>query len=165
MNCARILRAAGLVLLSALVLSLAVPAQGQSQSDIDKVVRLMKADSYDYRTTNSSSVWTIHFTGQHLNDIKVVLAVGDGDDPTLVTFVTVTEKRRMPVSTAFMRTLLEENHKLDRVKIAYDADGDLEVRIDAMLRVTDPVEFKSIVEQVKNSSDEIYGLIQDQLQD
>jgi hypothetical protein len=157
-------RAARLLAAGAFLLLLAHPAPAQSAADIAKVVGLMQADSYTYRTTRSSSVWAIHFAGNHLKDIKVVITLGSGDDPSLIVFVTVTEKRRMPVNTDFMRTLLEEDHKLDRVKVAYDADGDLEVRVDAMLRVTDAQEFKNIIDQVKNSSDEIYGIIEAQLQ-
>jgi len=145
------------------VLLLAAALQAQSAADIDKVVSLMKAGNYSYDTTRSSSVWTIHFAGDHLKDIKVVVAVGEGPDASLIAFVTVTEKRHMPVTTDFMRTLLEQDHKMDRVKIAYDADGDLEVRIDAKLRVTDAEEFQNIVNQVKSASDDLYGIIQPQL--
>jgi hypothetical protein len=157
------MRPVRLLPLAALLLPLAVQSPTQSADVVAKVVSLMQADNYTYHNTNSPSVWTIHFTGAHLKDIKVVVAVGSGDDSSVIAFVTVTEKRRMPVTTDFMRTLLEENHKLDRVKVGYDADGDLEVRIDAMLRVTDAPEFKNIVDQVKNASDEIYGLIEPQL--
>lgn len=152
-----------LLLSAALIVPFAVTAHSQSDADIAKVVSLMKADSYGYNTTSSSSVWSIHFTGTHLKDTKVVIALGGPPDSLLVVFVTVTEKRHMPVTTDFMRALLEENHKLDRVKIAYDADGDLEVRIDATLRVIDAEEFKTIVDQVKNASDELYGKIEPQL--
>jgi len=152
-----------LLLLAALLVPVAAPAAAQSDADIAKVVSLMQAGNFNYQTTRSSSVWTIHFIGSHLKDIKVVVAVGGQSDINLVVFVTVTEKRRMPISTDFMRMLLEENHNLDRVKIGYDADGDLEVRVDAMLRVTDAAEFQSIINQVKTSSDEIYGTIEPQL--
>lgn len=158
----RFTRIACLLLFPVFLLPLATPARAQSQSDIDKVVYLMKADNYDFRTTDSTSVWTIHFVGDHLKDIKVVIAVG-GDPSMLVIFVTVAEKRTLPVTTAFMNSLLKDNHDFDRVKIGYDADGDLFVRDDAMLRVTDPEEFKSIIHQVETSSDEIYGDIQPQL--
>jgi len=157
------LRTARFLLLPALLLLLAAPAPAQSQADINKVIGLMQADNYNFNNTRSPSVWTIHFAGSHLKDIKVVVAVGSGDEPAVIVFVTVTEKRRMPVTTDFMRTLLEEDHELDRVKVAFDADGDLEVRIDAMLRVTDAREFENIVDQVKKSSDEIYGIIEPQL--
>lgn len=144
-------------------LALAAPAVAQSPADIARVEGLMRADSYNFQTTRSPSVWVIHFPGNHLRDIKEIVTVGGGADVSLVVFVTVTEKRRMPINTDFMRTLLEQDHKLDRVKVAYDADGDLEVRIDASLRVTDAEEFRDIVDQVKNASDTIYGLIAAQL--
>ena len=77
--------------------------------------------------------------------------------------MTVAAKRRLPVTTDFMRLLLEQNEKMDRVKIGFDSDGDLTVRIDARLRVTDAAEFKSIIDQAKNASDELYGMIEPQL--
>jgi hypothetical protein len=158
-------RIAQLMLLTAVVLPLAATARAQSAEAIGKVVNLMQANGYPYHATKSPSVWTIHFEGRHLKDIKVVLTLGGDTDPDLVVFVTVTEKRRMPVTTDFMRTLLEQDHKLDDVKVGFDADGDLEVRIDARLRVTDAAEFKEIVTQVESNSDYVYGLIEPQLQD
>lgn len=152
-----------LLLLLATLLLPAVLSAAQSPADTARVVSLMQADNLSYQATRSPSVWTIHFNGSHLRDIKVVVAVGDETEVNLVVFVTVTEKRRLPVTTDFMRGLLEENHALDRVKIGYDADGDLEVRIDALLRVTDAAELQDIVNQVKNASDEIYGMIESQL--
>lgn len=162
MSSARIARFALLLLVPVSLPLASTPARAQSQADIDKVVYLMHADNYDFRTTDSKSVWTIHFVGDHLKDIKVVIAVG-GDPSMLVIFVTVTEKRTLPVTTAFMNSLLKDNHDFDRVKVGYDADGDLFVRDDAMLRVTDAEEFKSIIHQVESASDEIYGDIQGQL--
>jgi hypothetical protein len=163
MHVLRLRGPARFLLLAALLFPFAAPAPAQSAADIAKVVGLMQANSYNFVTTRSTSVWAIHFTGAHLKDIKVVIAVGEEPDAPVIAFVTVTEKRTMPVNTDFMRALLEENHKLDRVKVGYDADGDLEVRIDAVLRVTDAQEFGEIVTQVKNCSDEIYGTIQPQL--
>jgi hypothetical protein len=52
---------------------------------------------------------------------------------------------------------------MDQVKIAYDADGDLEVRTDTSLRLADAEMLKHVVEQVRNASDEIYGQIQPSL--
>ena len=158
-------------MLAAFLIPFAVPAAAQSSAaaaqssaaDAAKVVGLMQADSYTFHATNSPTVWTIHFAGTHIKDIKVVVAVGDGPDTTLVVFVTVAEKRRMPVTTDFMRNLLEQNHKLNRVKIGFDKDGDLEVDIDAKLRVTDAAEFKDIFTQVRDASDQIYGMIEPQL--
>jgi hypothetical protein len=125
-----------------------------------KIVDLMQADKYKFQTTQSPTVWLIRFAGDHLKDIKVVVTVKES---TMVVFVTVVENQRLPVTTDFMRTLLEQNHELDRVKVGYDRDGDLSVRIDGSVRVMDAAELREIVNQVKNASDEIYGMIEPSL--
>jgi hypothetical protein len=102
----------------------------------------------------------IPFTGDHLKNIKVVVTVKDS---TMVVFVTVAENQHLPVTTDFMRALLEQNHELDRVKVGYDREGDLSVRIDSNVRVMDAPELREIVNQVKNASDEIYGMIEPSL--
>jgi hypothetical protein len=153
-----------LLLLPALLFPFAVPAVAQSPAeDAPRVIRLMQEDNYTFRDTDSPTVWTIHFAGAHLKDIKVVVAIGNGPDTTLVVFATLVEKRRMPATADFMRNLLEQNHKLERVKIGLDKDGDLEVDIDAKLRVTDAQELKEIVSQVRDVSDSLYGSIEPQL--
>jgi hypothetical protein len=125
-----------------------------------KIVNLMQADSYNFQPTKSPTVWLIRFAGDHLKDIKVVVTVKDS---TMVVFVTLVENQRMPVTTDFMRTLLEQNHELDRVKVGYDRDGDLSVRIDSSMRLMDAAELREVVNQVKNASDEIYGMIEPSL--
>ena len=140
-----------------------LPAHSQTTTNINKVVSLLQTDQYDFKTTRSPSVWTVDFKGEHMGAIKVIVALGEGDDALLVIFVTAVEKRRLHVTTDFMRTLLEQTHNYDRVKIEYDHDGDLSVRIDSSLRVTDAKEFRVIVDQVKNASDELYGTIAPQL--
>jgi hypothetical protein len=136
-------------------------ARAQSVSDnATKLVGLLKECGYDYRTTKSPTVWTVHFSGSHLKDVKVVLAV---NEEVLVTFVTVVEKRRMPVSVDFRGTLLDYNHQYDRVKVAFDRDGDLSVRVDNSMRILDAGELRAVVEQVRSVSDEIYGKIEPSL--
>jgi hypothetical protein len=125
-----------------------------------KVVSLMRADSYNFVPTKSPTVWMIPFTGDHLKDIRVVVTV---KDTTMVVFVTVVQNQHLPVTTDFMRTLLEQNHELDRVKVGYDREGDLSVRIDGSMRVMDAAELREIVNQVRNASDEIYGIIEPSL--
>jgi hypothetical protein len=154
---------ARLCLFAALLLSLVLPMAAQtSEQGTAKMVSLMQANTYNFVTTKSPTVWVIHFTGTHLKDTKVILAL-DVDNYQMVIFVTVVEKRRMPVNTDFMHTLLKFNHEFDRVKVGLDADDDLSVRIDAPLRLADATEFKDIVTQIKNSSDEIYSKIEPQL--
>jgi Putative bacterial sensory transduction regulator len=168
MDFPRLLRmTCGLGLMAA-ALAVAAPAGTETLSLSDKtskMERLMRADDFGFKNSRSSSVWSIPFTGKHMSNIKVILAVSEepGSD-LLVVFVTVAEKRRMPVSADFMRKLLDENHQLDRVKVGFDADGDLFVREDASLRVVDEAELKNIVDQVYKSADEVYGVVAPELQ-
>jgi hypothetical protein len=149
------------LLLSLFLLPTVARAKSFSTDDsAAKVVNLMRADSYNYLSTKSPTVWMIPFTGDHLKNIKVVVTVKDS---TMVVFVTVAENQHLPVTTDFMRALLEQNHELDRVKVGYDREGDLSVRIDGSVRVMDAAELREIVNQVKNASDEIYGMIEPSL--
>ncbi|HTW78980.1 MAG TPA: YbjN domain-containing protein [Terracidiphilus sp.] len=165
--CHTILRACSLaVVLFVPAMPFAAHAQDQTPANADsiaKMVRLMTEDGYSYKTTKSSTVWAIHFTGKRINDIKVVVTIGGDADSDLIVFVTVVQKQYMPVTADFMSNLLKQNHEIDQVKIGYDADGDLEVRTDTSLRLADAEMLKNVVEQVKNASDEIYGRIQPSL--
>jgi hypothetical protein len=163
MRSRRTLSFARLCLFTALVFSLVLPMAAQTaEQGTAKMVSLMQANNYNFITTRSPTVWVIHFTGSHLKDVKVILAL-DTDNNQMVIFVTVVEKRRMPVTTDFLHTLLKFNHEFDRVKVGLDADDDLSVRIDAPLRLADASELHDIVTQIKNASDEIYGKIEPQL--
>jgi hypothetical protein len=155
-------RAVFLWMLAATLLVLPSSALGQSANDGVKLVGLMQACKYDYHTTRSPVTWFIRFNGDHMKEIPVILSYGS-DPVELVVFVTVVKKQRMPVNTDFMRTLLQQNHLFDRVKIAFDADGDLEVRTDSPFRLTDAQDLRDIVNQVKNTANEVYGVIEPNL--
>lgn len=149
------------LVLSVFLLPLGARAAGLNSTDsAAKIVSLMQADSYNYLNTKSPTVWMIPFNGDHLKDIRVVVTVKDG---TMVVFATIVRGQQLPMTTDFMRTLLEQNHELDRVKIGYDHEGDLSVRIDGSVRVMDAPELREIVNQVRNASDEVYGIIQPSL--
>jgi len=149
------------LVLSAFLLPVGARAAGLSTTDsAAKIVSLMRADSYNYLDTKSPTVWMIPFAGDHLKNIRVVVTVKDS---TMVVFATIVDNQHLPATTDFMRTLLEENHELDRVKVGYDHDGDLSVRIDGSVRVMDAAELREIVNQVRNASDEIYGVIEPSL--
>jgi len=142
----------------------ASPLHAQSVADkTDKLVRLLKEDNYNYVTTSSPTVFVIHLTGTNLKDIKVILAIGGDQDSDLVIFVTVTPKATMPPTADFRYTLLKANHDYDQVKVGFDGDDDLSVRIDGSMRLADAAYLKVLVDQVKNASDEIYGKIKPNL--
>ncbi len=152
-----------LVCLVGVLLVMVLPVAGQSSENTAKLVSLLQASQYQYRTTNSPTVFTIHFTGTHLKDIKVVLALGNDVNSELVIFVTVVPKLRMPATADFRHTLLKFNHEYDQVKVGFDGDDDLSVRIDGSMRLADVTYLKNLVQQVKNASDEIYGKIEPSL--
>jgi hypothetical protein len=149
------------LVLSVSLLPACANAAGLSTNDsAAKIVGLMHADSYNYLDTKSPTVWMIPFAGDHLKNIRVVVTVKDS---TMVVFATIVDNQHLPETTDFMRTLLQENHELDRVKVGYDREGDLSVRIDGNVRLIDAAELRDIVNQVRNASDEIYGVIQPSL--
>lgn len=160
-------------LLSAALFSVAPQLHAQAPADTaaaqaladktEKLVRLMKEDNFSYVTTTSPTVFVIHLTGDHLKDIKIILAIGSDDDSDLVVFVTVTPKATMPTTADFRYILLKANHEYDQIKVGLDGDDDLSVRIDATMRLADATYLKNVINQVKNASDEIYAKIQPQL--
>ena len=153
--------AAGLLLFAAVLFSAAPALRAQSVADkTEKLVRLLKEDGYDYKATSSPTVFVLHFQGAHLKDIKIVLAIGGNEDSDLIVFVTVTPKATMPTTTEFRYKLLKFNHQFDMVKVGFDGDDDLSVRIDGSMRLADATYLKNIVNQLRNTSDEIYGDIQ-----
>ena len=160
----RLKQFAAVMLLSCAAVFAAAPLRAQSDADkADKLVRLLKEDGYDYKTTTSTTVFVVHFVGTNMKDIKVVLAVGGDTDSDLIVFVTVTPKATMPTTADFRYTLLKFNHEYDQVKVGFDADDDLSVRIDGSTRLADAAYLKVIVDQVRKASDEIYGKIQPNL--
>jgi hypothetical protein len=153
------------VLLATAILLPALPTKAQSTDNkVAKLVSLMKQCGYNYVATSSPTVFVIHSTGSSLKDIKTILALGDDEDSDLVVFVTVTEKRRMPTTAEFRFMLLKMNHEFDQIKVGFDRDDDLSVRIDASSRLADATYLKNVVGQVQKSSDEIYGRVLPYLQ-
>jgi hypothetical protein len=154
---ARFRTALAIVALASMVFSSAGAfAQAQTPgvtAAANKTVQLLQASGYTF-TTHTPIVWSVIRTGKSLKSIKVVISVSED---LLVIFVTVTPKATMRMTPEFMRSLLRFDYSLDRVKVAIDDDGDLCVRSDTSIRLTDVQEFKVIVEQVAASADEVYG--------
>ena len=52
-----------------------LPSWGALSEKTSKMERLMRTDDYKFKNSKSANVWTILFTGMHMSEIKVVLAV------------------------------------------------------------------------------------------
>jgi hypothetical protein len=124
-----------------------------------RVTQLLSASGYNFKQV-TATVWSIDFTGKALSKFKVILAT---QDDLLVVFVTVAEKKSIPLSADFMMKLLRFDHSLDRVKVGIDDDGDAFVRVDLTVRVLDGQEFKLNVEQIAAAANEVYAGIQTSL--
>jgi hypothetical protein len=131
-------------------------ASAATQASSAKITQLLQGSGYNFKTATPTE-WSIAFTGKALTKFNVILMTVDD---IVVISVTVTQKKNMPVTTDFLMTLLKLGHSLDRVKVAVDRDGDLEVRVDLTVRVLDAQEFKANVEQVAAAANEVYAGIQ-----
>jgi hypothetical protein len=121
-----------------------------------RVTQLLQGSGYNFKSV-TPTVWSIDFTGKSLTKFKVILAT---QDDLLVVFVTVAQKKNIPLSTDFMLKLLKFDHSLDRVKVGLDDDDDLFVRVDLSVRVLDAQEFKLNIEQLAAAANDVYAGVQ-----
>ena len=117
------------------------------------MTQLLESSGYNFKVVNAT-VWSINFTGKKLPTFKVILAT---QDDLVVVFVTIAEKKNLPMTADFLYRLLRFDHSLDRVKVGIDDDGDAFVRVDLTVRILDLQEFKMNIEQVAAAADETYG--------
>lgn len=118
-----------------------------------KIDALLGQSGYSY-TKKTSNVWTIDFRGKSLSSFKVVISTGPD---IVVMFVTAVTRKNIQFTPEAMHKLLKLNNNLDRVKIGFDGDEDISVRIDMSDRVLDMQELKTNVEQLAASADAVYG--------
>ncbi|HEV2955791.1 MAG TPA: YbjN domain-containing protein [Xanthobacteraceae bacterium] len=116
---------------------------------------MLKQTGYGY-TTHNATTWSIDLNRKHLGKVKVILSTGSD---ILVTFVIVAKKAAIQKTPQMMDALLTANHDYDYTKIGLDKDGDMFVRIDTPLRTVDASELKQIIDQVANTSDEVYAKV------
>jgi len=144
------------LLVAVIVIGFCVPpaaAAGLTTAESSAKTERLLADSGHTFVKKTDTVWFIEYHGKSLANYKVIVAV---EDDLMVVFVTVVRKAQMQLTPEFAEKLLRASSRFDRVKIGLDNDGDLFVRCDASVRVTDLTEFKALLDQVANVSDELY---------
>lgn len=145
----------------ALLTLLAVSALAQEKkpamdkASASKIVQLLEDSGHTYGKA-ADNVWSVKFRGNTLDDITVITI---GHDGMLILVAVVAEKKDFKASPELLMKLLRLNDDYDRLKVGIDKDGDMFVRIDLTLRVTDSQEFKLNVEQVSAAADEIAAAI------
>lgn len=140
----------------ALLTLLTVSALAQEKPKIDKasatkIVQMLEESGHTYGKS-ADNVWVVKFRGNTLEDIAVITI---GHENMLILVSVIAEKKDFKASPELMMKLLRLNDDYDRLKVGIDKDGDMFVRIDLSLRVTDVQEFKLNVEQVSAAADEI----------
>jgi hypothetical protein len=130
-------------------------AQASQAADAAKVEKLLKASGYTY-TTHSPNTWSVEFDRKNLGKFRVIVSTGSD---LVVTFVILAKQAAIDKTPQLLETLVSSNHDYDYAKIGLDKDGDLFVRVDSPLRLIDAKELKSIIGQVANASDELFGKV------
>ncbi|MBP6822359.1 MAG: YbjN domain-containing protein [Acidobacteria bacterium] len=121
-----------------------------------KIVQLLK-DSGHIHGQLADNVWLVRFRGNTLDDVVVTTIVSP--EGLLILSSVVAEKKDFRATPELMAKLLRMNNDYDRMKVGIKENGDMFVRIDLSLRVTDSQEFKLNVEQVSAAADEIAAAI------
>jgi hypothetical protein len=131
------------------------PQAATPSAEAKKIARLLKGTGLTY-VARKATVWTVDFTARKLGKSTVIVTY---DRNLLVTFAIVAKHAAIENTPQLMQTLLRANNNFDYAKIGYDRDGDLIVRIDAPLRLTDARELKNNIKQVMSVSDALVGEI------
>jgi hypothetical protein len=134
-------------------------ASKETQASVTKMLDLLPKSGYQFKQY-SPVVWGIDFEGKAIGTVRVVMVAQEN---IVVIFAIIAKKDEIPLTAAFLQTMLKCNHKFDRVKVGLDDDGDAFVRTDTSARVLDGEEFKAIVEQVAAAANEAYDLIKPSL--
>lgn len=120
------------------------------------VAQKVAADSgYQYEELDPQ-IWRFLFAGKHMPEIDVI-AVWQGQ--LFILGAILTSRQFLRESMQFMEQLLFLNNNLDRVKIGYNHENMLFVRVDLSVRNLDPQEFKDALDQVSAATDFVYGAI------
>ncbi|HEY5209023.1 MAG TPA: hypothetical protein VIJ42_06200 [Stellaceae bacterium] len=139
-----------------LVLAGVVPLHAETSAvDAKKVVRLLQGTGLKY-TAHEGKVWTVDFAGKKIGRSTVVVT---NNARLLVIFADIARSKTLEKGVPLMQALLHADHSFDYVKIGFDDDGDLFVRIDAPLRVTDARQLKDDIRQVMRVADDLYGAV------
>ena len=144
-----------IVILSIFVDPTVVLAKDNNSNAIEK---LLSQTGYTYvdRSDATDAIWTIDFIGKSLPKYMVIITKADD---LVIAFVTVAEKNNVKLTPDAMQKLLQANFSYDKVKIGLGRNGDLSIRIDQSIRITDLQEMKDNINQVAVAADELYAIL------
>lgn len=126
-----------------------------AQSD-SKLEGLLKQTGYEFKKA-SQDVWITTVEGKNKKAIDMVVVESGG---MTVLFSIVKENAIDSLSAVQLKNLLKLNMALDRIKIGFDEENNLLVRIDATTRLLDAEELTLLLDQAGSAADESFAIVQ-----
>ena len=126
--------------------------QGATAQSSAKVEQWLKQSGLNY-TKAADNVWLVKSKGNALQDFNTLVATNEG---VVVIGVVMANKKDFKMSQDLLFKILKLNHDYDFVKIGFDNDDDLFVRLERKVRTLDLEEFKACYSEVTVASDRLY---------
>lgn len=127
-------------------------SQGSTAQTSAKVEQWLKQAGYN-ATKAADNVWLIKSKGNALSDFNTLVATNEG---VVVIGVVMTNKKDLKMSQDLLFKILKLTHDIDYIKIGFDNDDDLFVRLERKVRTLDFEEFKACYSEVTNAADKLY---------
>jgi hypothetical protein len=128
------------------------PWQSTTAQSSAKVEQWLKQSGLNY-TKASDSVWLVKSKGNVLKDFNTLIATNEG---VVVIGVVMANKKDLVMSQDSLFKILKINHDIDFIKIGFDNDDDLFVRLERKVRMLDLEEFKACYGEVTAAADTLF---------
>jgi Putative bacterial sensory transduction regulator len=116
-----------------------------------KVERFLQQSGFTHRKTGDRT-WVVERQGKTMGKLTILVATGSG---FMVAGIILAAKDSMNTSPEMMFKLLKFNHSLDYVKVGFDDDDDLFVRMEVKTRLLDQQQFNEVFDLVVNNAETV----------
>jgi hypothetical protein len=145
-----------------LTLTATTPVQAQTRpADPQRAAVSARVDAWlaqmglNYRKTGATT-WLAFSHGKEIADVPILIAAGSS---FVVVGTIVAKKDSFERSLDLMFKLLRLNHSADFVKVGFDDDEDLFVRVELRSEQTDSKQFKNMIDDVTKTADEAQKVV------
>jgi len=116
-----------------------------------KVERFLQQSGLTYRKTGDRT-WVVERQGKSMGKQTILVATGPG---FMVAGIILAAKNSMNASSEMMFKLMKFNHSLDYVKVGFDDDDDLFIRMEVKTRLLDQQGFNEVFDLVANNAETV----------
>jgi hypothetical protein len=127
-------------------------SQGTTAQTSAKIEQWLKQSGLTY-TKAGDNVWLVKSKGNALQEFNTLVAAYEG---VVVIGVVMANKKELKMSQDLLFKILKLNHDVDFIKIGFDNDDDLFVRLERKVRTLDLEEFKACYTEVTAAADRLY---------